>query len=85
MFRFERFWNRNSVRETCIKFGWYTCGDCTDYNKMMGFVETHKPTDRNIDRVVEDIFNHSDPEDHDIESVAYCFGKYAVSLKPIEK
>ena len=84
MFKFERVWSFNSVRETCIKFGWYTCGYCADYDKMLKFVETHKPTDRTINRVVEDIFNHSDPEGRDLKSVAYCFGKFAVGLIPKE-
>ena len=84
MFKFERVWSSNSVRETCIKFGWYTDGYYDDYSKMLDFVDSHKPTDRNINRVVEDIFNHSDPEGRDLESVAYCFGKFAVGLVPKE-
>ena len=84
MFKFERFWNSNSVRETCIKFNWYTCGNYTDYSNLLDFVDSHKPTDRNINRVIEDIFNHSDPEGRDFQSLAYCFGKFAVNLIPKE-
>ena len=51
---------------------------------MLGFVDSHKPTDRNINWVVEDIFNHSDQDGRDLESVAYCFGKFAVDLVPKE-
>ena len=82
MFKFERFWNSDAVRETCIKFGWYTWGNSYDYSKMLGFVDSHKPTDSNISKVVEDIFNHSNQDGRDIESVAYCFGKFAVDLIP---
>ena len=84
MIKFERFWNSNSVKEACIKFGWYTRGNDYDYSKMLGFVDSHKPTDRNICKVIQDIFNHSDPEGRDLDSVAYCFGKFAISLKPKE-
>ena len=85
MFKFERFWNSNSVRETCIKFEWYTEGNCDDYQKMLDFVDSHKPTDNNICKVVEDIFNHSDQEGRDLESVAYCFGKFVIDLIPVDK
>ena len=85
MIKFDRFWDSDSVREVCIKFGWYTRGNNYDYSRMLGFVDSHKPTDKNINRVVEDIFNHSDQFGRDIESVAYCFGKFAVSLKLIKK
>ena len=84
MFKFERVWSSDAVRETCIKFGWYTHGNNYDYSKMLGFVDSHKPTDNNICKVVEDIFNHSDQEGRDLESVAYCFGKFVISLKPKE-
>ena len=84
LFKFNRVWNSNSVRETCIKFGWYTCGNCTDYHKMLDFVDSHKPTDNNISKVVEDIFNHSNQEGRDLESIAYCLGKFAVDLIPKE-
>ena len=84
MFKFERVWDSKSVRAACVKFRWYTCGTDEDYEKMIDFVDSHKPTDRNICRVIEDIFNHSDPEGRDIESVAYCFGKFAVGLIPKE-
>ena len=84
MFKFERVWSSNSVRDICIKLGWYTNGDSDDYSNLLDFVDSHKPTDRNINRVVEDIFNHSDQEGRDIESIAYCFGKFAVGLIPKE-
>ena len=84
MFKFERVWSSDTVREACIKFEWYTHGNCDDYSNMLGFVDSHKPTDRNICKVVEDIFNHSDQFGRDIESVAYCFGKFAVDLIPKE-
>ena len=84
MFKFERVWNCDAVREACIKFGWYTCGNCDDYSNMLGFVDSHKPTDRNISIVIEDIFNHSVQEGRDLGSVAYCFGKFAVDLIPKE-
>ena len=85
MFKFERFWDSKSVREATLKFGWYTRGDNDNYRKMLDFVDSHKPTDNNISKVVEDIFNHSDQDGRDLESIAYCFGRFAVSLRPIEK
>ena len=85
MFKFVRRWDSKSVMDTCIKLGWYTRCNSDDYSKMLDFVDSHKPTDENISRVIEDIFNHSDQEGRDLESVAYCFGLFAVSLQPIEK
>ena len=82
MFKFERVWSSDLVRETCIKFGWYTRGNSYDYQKMLDFVDSHKPTDRNICKVIENIFSHSVQEGRDIESVAYCFGKFVVDLIP---
>ena len=68
--------------DICIMLGWYTRGDSDDYSNLLDFVDSHKPTDQNINKVVEDIFNHSDQEGRDLETVAYCFGKLAIFLIP---
>lgn len=60
VFKFKRVWSSKSVRECCIKYDWYTLGDNESYHKMLRFVETNKPTDRNITKIAEDIFNHSE-------------------------
>lgn len=80
MFKFKRVWSRNSVRDCCIKFDWYTLGDNSDYEKMLRFVETHKPTDNNITRVAENIFNHSEKDGRDMTVVAFALAKEAVML-----
>ena len=82
MFEFERTWSSRSVMDICIKLGWYTNGNSEEYSNLLDFVDSHKPTDLNISKVIEDIFNHSDQEGRDLDSVAYCFGKFAVGLIP---
>ena len=85
MFKFERVWSSEAVRKACIKFDWYTQGSSEEYSYLLGFVDSHKPTDKNITWVVEDIFNHSDTEGRDLGSVAFCVGSFVVSLRPVEK
>ena len=84
MFKFKRTWSSSSVKDVCIKLGWYTNGDSYDYSNLLDFVDSHKPTDKNINIVIEDIFNHSDQEGRNLESVAYCLGKFAIGLIPKE-
>lgn len=61
--KFKRIWSSQSVRECCIKCNWYTCGVGSDYDAMLIFVEGHKPTDRNIEKVAMDIHKHSEKEE----------------------
>ena len=83
--KFKRVWSWNSVRECCIKYEWYTLGDNESYHEMLRFVETNKPTDRNITKVAENIFNHSEKDGRDITTVAFALAKEAVMLLLVEE
>lgn len=59
-YREEKRWSTESVRSMCIKNDRYTCGDCEEYQRMLNFVRDNEPTLENIEKVAEDIVNHSD-------------------------
>ena len=84
-FKFKRVWSSKSVRECCIKYEWYTLGDNTDYEKMLRYVDSNKPTDRNITKVAENIFNYSEKDGRDITTVAFALAKEAVMLLLVEE
>ena len=69
MFKFKRFWNSQDIRKLCVEHQYYLWGDNDEYAKLMQFVRTHKPTDRNISAVAMDIYKHSD-DDFTLEEVA---------------
>lgn len=83
--KFERAWSWQSVREVCIKCNWYTKGNNEAYHNMLMFVESHRPTDRNIEKVAEDIFRHSERGDRTVRSVAYVLASEAVSIMLVEE
>lgn len=84
--KFERVWSWQSVRKTCIKCEWYTEGNNEEYHNMLGFVESHKPTDSNITKVAEDIFRHSERgDDRTVRSIAYMLAIESVSLLLVEE
>ncbi len=83
--KFERVWSWQSVREVCIKCNWYTEGDNLAYDRMLGFVESHKPTDRNITKVSEDIFRHSEKNGRTLEDVAFSLSLEAVNIMLVEE
>ena len=82
--KFERVWSMQSVRKVCINCNWYTEGDNKEYNNMLMFVESHKPTDRNIEKVACDIYSHSEKGDRTVRSVAYVLAKESISLMLVE-
>ena len=55
-----RKWLATDVRTMCIAYSYYTNGTGTDYDNMLNFISTHKPTNNNLLKVAEDIVNHSD-------------------------
>ena len=59
-FRETKRWSASSVRNMCIKLDRYTRGDCAAYSKMLDFVANNEPTLENMQRVAEDIIEHSD-------------------------
>ena len=56
----RKSWGMYEVRNMCVKHEYYTAGDCEAYEKILNFVEIHKPTTNNIYKVANDIFEHSD-------------------------
>lgn len=79
--KFIRDWSCSSVREACVRCGWYTCGTSQDYESMLAFVDSHKPTDCNITKVAEDIFYHSTKNDgRTLELVAEVLAYEAIRL-----
>ena len=76
------------VRNMCIKHEYYTAGDCEAYEKILNFVESHKPTTNNIYKVATDIFKHSDinldhygvDEDEMIQAIMFDIHKECVSV-----
>lgn len=59
MIKEDRTWSATDVRQICISENLYTKGDNADYTKMLNFIGTHKPTKANIQKIAEDILNHS--------------------------
>lgn len=81
--KFKRYWNSRSMRELCIECQWYTHGTNAEYDKMLLFVDTHLPTDRNIEKVAYNILTHSG-DGRDIETIAYCIANEVVKLALLE-
>ena len=63
-FRETKRWDASKVRSMCIKYDRYTRGDCAAYNKMLAFVDSNEPTLENMQRVAEDIVEHSDMDSY---------------------
>ena len=55
-----RFWTVEDVRNVCIKYDWYTKGDCRAYDKMLTTVRETEPTTENLYKVARDIMEHSE-------------------------
>ena len=67
--KFKRFWRGQDIRNICIEHQYYLWGDNEEYDKLMFFIRTHKPTDHNISVVAMDIYRHSD-DDFTLEEIA---------------
>ena len=59
--KMKRWIEWDNVRDTCIKYNYYTCGDNYDYMNLMEFVSESKVlTDSRLLYIACDIFSHSD-------------------------
>ena len=67
----ERTWDMETVRTYCIKNQYYTCGTGKEYDSMLHFVESHKPTNNALFRVAKDIFEHSDENACSVTFIMY--------------
>ena len=77
----QKKWYAESVRGYCVRYGRYTCGNNNDYEKMLNFVKTHKPTTNNIYKVACNIADHSNLNSYgqtrteNIQSIMYDITK----------
>lgn len=70
-------WNFSRVRDCCIINDFYTRGNNSEYEKMLDFVSTHKPTLTNIYKVAKDICEHS--YEQTIENIMFCLSADAIN------
>lgn len=48
------------LREACIDYDWYTCGDNTDYENLLTFAENlENVTFDDLEAIAKNILNHS--------------------------
>ena len=51
------------VRAACIRYNWYTAGDCEEYDNMFNFIRNlQTATTDDLKAVATDIKEHSDTE-----------------------
>jgi len=58
-------WSIMSVRDCCIRNGYYTCGTNEDYDHMLSWVTRLYPNTENIYFIAKDIYDHSDWKGYD--------------------
>lgn len=78
-FKETRLWSVDAVRNYCINYGLYTCGDVTAYNILLNYVADHNPTIEAIEYVAADIIRHSKCE-NTIASVMYQIQRECVTI-----
>ena len=69
-------WSFESVRQCCIKNGFYTSGTNEDYFTMLRNVEILNPTTENIYNIAKDICAHSVGQN--VENVMFCLAADAI-------
>lgn len=47
------------VREACIRYGWYTCGDTDEYDNMLGLCRMSDDVRWLVETIAKDIAEHS--------------------------
>lgn len=67
------YFDMEDVRAMCIKYDFYTCGDCEAYDHMLSDLCRGDMTSDRIIEIAEDIVEHSDPEN-----------KYLKSYEPVD-
>ena len=66
-----RTWNSDYVRSMCIKYDYYGCGTCDQYNDMLELVDKVEPTPYNVYLVADDILKHSGLEGMEVEAMMF--------------
>lgn len=75
----KRTWDGESVRQMCIRHGYYTQGNSADYQQMLNNVELSTPTYEKLYEVAQDIFDHSDKEICTVEGIMFELEKETVN------
>lgn len=76
MIRVRRWLDSSKVREMCIRYNYYTRGDCRAYERMLANARDIDP-DTDIDgykQIAIDIIDHSDMASDDISAYDYFYG-----------
>lgn len=76
--RVDRDWSADSVRAACVKHGWYTRGNCREYDDMLNVVKVSRPNKEVLFLVAMDIVNHSKVGET-ISNVMFLLEKEAVT------
>ena len=67
MIKVTRWLDSNKIRQMCIRYRYYTCGDCASYDKMLDRAVGLDADDLEaVLTIAEDIYEHSTVKD-DVE------------------
>lgn len=71
----KRAWSSSKVHSMCFSYNFYTCGDQQEFEDLLFFVKSHRPTLKNMIAAAQNIYEHSDVEK--------LMGKYNADEKEI--
>lgn len=80
----KRVWKASDVRDLCIKYNYYTRGECNEYINLLDIMY-QEPTPERVVEVAEDIVDHSDlsrygqSRKENIESVCFQIEKEVIN------
>ena len=61
MFKVQKIFRGDKVRNVCIEKDWYTCGTCEQYARMLRAADLVQGEDlKHIESIARDIYSHSD-------------------------
>lgn len=68
--------NANALRDICIDYNWFTCGDNATYEKFLSKYDGKKPTVGRIEELANEILQNSktDADILDVMSAIYSRG-----------
>lgn len=68
----------DAVRGCCMLHGWYTRGNCEEYDRLLGMADGEEYSLNLLYRLAEDIYNHSAQEGLMIEAIMFSLSREAV-------
>lgn len=71
-----RHWNLHDLRSACISNHFYTCGTNEEYERLLLSLEELEPTLENMQKVAEDILEHS--EDQTLLNIMWVLGNQVI-------